>query len=547
MLKKIKMLTKISNAEIIGYSVLSIILGITGFTFIMLVNSKIELLVSTESRGIEGFSLLSFLGIIALFFIIRRILSAGIINLSQEIYWNVRKVIINQILKAPLRKIQDNKDQIYSTLTNDVGNITRGSLLIIDFVSSILLIICCFIYMAYISLTLFSISLSAISITVAFYSYRSKNSHEKFNISRNLEGNFIGLFNSLLSGAKEINLNPIIGKKINRKLGKVIQKAKFNDKSAFIGYLDTQLTGQVLFYLLITFIIFYFLTATKVPIGSSLSYIIVLMYLLGPVGMVMMAFPILNKTIISMHRLFSLLDELEGAYLEMGNDNDLKVPMRFDVLEYEGYSFSYGPNRFSVGPINLKINKGEVVFICGGNGSGKTTLLNLLLDIYEPDQGKVTLNGEILGLENMLIMKELFSPIFSDFYLFDEMYGVDKIDINRATEFLRIFEIDKKVVIENNRFSTLDLSAGLRKRLALINALFENKPIIALDEWAADQDPIFRHKFYKEIIPYIVAKGFTVVAITHDDKYFDCADRLFKMEYGQLVEVKEKVSFELKI
>ena len=183
----------------------------------------IELLIINKSINNEGFYLLSFLGIIVLFFTLKRILSGGIINLSQEIYWNIRKIIINQLLKAPIKKIKENKDQIYSTLTRDVGNITQGSLLIIDFVSSIILIFCCFIYMAYISFSMFLISFTVICMTVGIYIFRNKKSYKKFNISRDLEKNFIGLFNSILNGTKEINLNPIIGEKINTKLGGVTQ------------------------------------------------------------------------------------------------------------------------------------------------------------------------------------------------------------------------------------------------------------------------------------------------------------------------------------
>lgn len=541
MLKKIKMLTKISNATIIGYSILSIILGITGFAFIILVNSMIELLITNKYIDNQGLYLLSFLGIITLFFILRRILSGGIINLSQEIYWNIRKKIISQILNAPVNKIKENKNQIYSTLTSDVSNITNGSLLIIDFVSSIILIFCCFSYMAYISLSMFMISFAVICMAVGIYIFRSKESHKKFNISRDLEKNFIGFFNAILNGIKEININPVIGEKIDAQFDEVMQKAKSSDKSAFIGYLNTQVIGQVLFYLLITFIIVYSSTLLKVPVESSISYIFVLLYILGPISMVMMVFPVMNKTIVSLHRLIHLMNELENTQRKEVSNKEFNIPIKFETLEYKGYSFSFGENLFSIGPVDLKINKGEAVFIYGGNGSGKTTLFNTLLNIYEPNHGKVTLNGESIDLENLLSFKGLFSPVFSDFYLFDEIYGVDKVDINKANEYLEIFEIDKNVIIQNNKFSTVDLSTGQRKRLALINALLESKPILVLDEWAADQDPLFRQKFYKEIIPYILEKGFTIIAITHDDKYYSCADRLFKMEFGQLLEIKEKV------
>jgi len=540
MFKQIKMLTKISNIKIIGYSILSIILGFSGFAFIVLVNSIIELFINNIAFDRSTY-LISFIGIIILFLVSRRLLSGGIIHLSQDIFWNIRKAVIEGILQSPVKKIKENKDQIYSSLTIDVGNITNGSLMIIDFVSSIIIVVSCLIYMAYISISLFLVSFVVICMAAGVYVFRSKGNHIKFNISRDLERNFIGLFNSILNGSKEIKMNPIIGKEINTKIGGVMNTAKSNDKGAFIGYLNNQVTGQVLFYLLITFIILYSSTLFDVSIESSISYIFVLLYLLVPLGMVLMVFPVMNRTIISLDKLVKLMNELKNPNEGENDNKELDTDMKFDRLEYKDYAFSYGENLFSVGPINLTINKGEVIFIYGGNGSGKTTLFNTLLNIYEPDQGEITLNEEIISLEHLLSFKGLFSPVFSDFYLFDEMYGVKDIDMHRATEYLKLFEIDEKVVIENNKFSTIDLSTGQRKRLALINAILENKPILALDEWAADQDPVFRQKFYTEIVPYLIGEGFTIIAITHDDKYYNSADKLFKMEYGQLIEIEENI------
>ncbi|MEO0778406.1 MAG: peptide ABC transporter, partial [Bacteroidota bacterium] len=132
------------------------------------------------------------------------------------------------------------------------------------------------------------------------------------------------------------------------------------------------------------------------------------------------------------------------------------------------------------------------------------------------------------------------APVFSDFYLFDEFYSVGEVNEAKLRDYLELFEIDEKVTIEGGKFSTTDLSTGQRKRLALIAVLLEDKPVLVLDEWAADQDPYFRKKFYTEILPRFKKEGWTIIAITHDDKYYDCCDRLLKMDYGRLYELTEK-------
>jgi putative ATP-binding cassette transporter len=128
----------------------------------------------------------------------------------------------------------------------------------------------------------------------------------------------------------------------------------------------------------------------------------------------------------------------------------------------------------------------------------------------------------------------MFAVVFSNFFLFDELACADNCDMEKFKRYLQVFELEGKVELQDGRFSTTDLSTGQRKRLALIAALLEEKPVLVLDEWAADQDPHFREKFYMDIIPLLKKEGITLIAITHDDKYYHCADKLFRMDYGKL-------------
>ncbi|HEX7679875.1 MAG TPA: cyclic peptide export ABC transporter, partial [Thermoanaerobaculia bacterium] len=100
---------------------------------------------------------------------------------------------------------------------------------------------------------------------------------------------------------------------------------------------------------------------------------------------------------------------------------------------------------------------------------------------------------------------------------------------------LQLIELADKTTVRDSAFETLDLSAGQRKRLALMVSLLEDRPIAVFDEVAADQDPAFRRKFYKEILPLLKRGGKTVIAVTHDDRYFDEGDRLLKMDEGRFV------------
>jgi putative ATP-binding cassette transporter len=171
----------------------------------------------------------------------------------------------------------------------------------------------------------------------------------------------------------------------------------------------------------------------------------------------------------------------------------------------------------------------------GGNGSGKTTLALLIAGLYPPIRGIIHWNGYPIDAGNRDAYMQNFSVIFSDFYLFDELYGVD-VEKNRSAldDYLQRLQLNHKVEIVNGQFSSLNLSQGQRKRLALLVAYLEDRPFYIFDEWAADQDPEFKHLFYTELLPALKSRGKTVLVITHDDKYFYIADRCIKLDEGRI-------------
>jgi putative ATP-binding cassette transporter len=211
----------------------------------------------------------------------------------------------------------------------------------------------------------------------------------------------------------------------------------------------------------------------------------------------------------------------------------------FRTIEARDLVFSYpdeaGMPGYTVGPINLTIRAGEIVFLMGGNGSGKSTFLKLLTGLYLPRSGQLLVDGQVVTPSQLPRYRNLFSIIFTDFHLFDRLYGLDVINDTQLNRLLADMDLANKTSYYEGRFSHLQLSTGQRKRLALIVAILEQKPILLCDEWAADQDPQFRRHFYEVILPELQRQGRTIIAATHDDHYFDAADRLLKMEYGRIV------------
>jgi putative ATP-binding cassette transporter len=205
------------------------------------------------------------------------------------------------------------------------------------------------------------------------------------------------------------------------------------------------------------------------------------------------------------------------------------------------YRDKSGKTLFSLSSINLTLKQGEMLFIVGGNGSGKSTLLKLLTGLYYPATGFLYVDDDEIDSSNYQSYRELFAIIFTDFHLFDRLDGLGEVDESRLKSLLRLMELNKKTKYIDGKFTNLELSTGQKKRLAFIAAVLEDKPIYIFDELAADQDPQFRKQFYEVILPDLKKQGKTIIAVTHDDKYFHVADRVLKMEYGQLVNYDENL------
>jgi putative ATP-binding cassette transporter len=189
-----------------------------------------------------------------------------------------------------------------------------------------------------------------------------------------------------------------------------------------------------------------------------------------------------------------------------------------------------------LGPLDLSLRRGELVFLVGGNGSGKSTFVKVLTGLYPPTVGALRLNGALVDDKSREWYRQHFAAVFSDFYLFDGLLGLGGAELDaRARPYLARLELDAKLRIEAGRFSTTALSQGQRKRLALLTAFLEDRDVYVFDEWAADQDVHYREIFYCQILPELKARGKTVVVISHDDRYYHLGDRVLKLEYGRLV------------
>ncbi|MCW3465946.1 cyclic peptide export ABC transporter [Chitinophaga nivalis] len=539
MQRVLKLILPLAGKWKLGMNILlGIISGLCNFLFIHLVTRIIGEIATGQYTVISQQYLFIFALIILFFIWTRRTLSYSIIQLSQLLFWSLRKQILSQVLQADYRQLTDRKHKIYAALVHDVNVLTQTSLNIIDFFTASILVFSCLVYLGFISWILFLATLGVGIAGTAIYHLRTRKNLQQFAHARDLENKFLEHFDTILKGFKEIYMEPKKGKAVYEgKILGIADETCRDNTVAFTGFLNNQIVGRVLFYILVTVILLVFSVTLNIGTGKVVSFVFTLLYLLGSLEIMMSLLPTLARAKIAANHLVDLKEELEAARFSNPMAKQYISKAAFDQITVTDLTFHYSEaaGTFGIGPINFNARKGEAVFIYGGNGSGKTTFLHTVLGIHLPTAGEIRLNDALVNEDNYADYKTAFAVVFSDFYLFNELHGVDKVDEEKWTRYLRLFELEGKVTLEGTRFSTTALSAGQRKRLALIAALMEDKPVLVLDEWAADQDPYFRKRFYKEILPALKQEGITIIAITHDDKYYTCADKLYKMDGGKLM------------
>jgi putative ATP-binding cassette transporter len=483
---------------------------------------------------------------IAIFIVAKQRVLAQSCTMTEEVIARLRIRISNKLRHSNLTVVERiGKPQIEARLTQDTLTISQSAGEIANAAQSAVMIAVCVLYMASLSVVAFVLTLGLIGCGVSIYLRNQKVLDREWQSATKIETDFLGSLGHLLDGFKELKVNR--GKSeefFETDYARICQEAKRIKEHTGHEYVKNFIFSQTFFYILLAVLVFLLPVVSQAYGDVVVKATDTVLFMVGPLTMLVASIPIYARANVALGNITALdafLDTPEAASERLVEP--AKVDFRgFREIVLEGVKFQYADNGdpgFSAGPFDLSVKAGEVVFLVGGNGSGKSTLLKLFTGLYAPQAG--TLRVDHLRLQPAFYpaYRELFSIVFTDFHLFDRLYGCPNVDEKVLAEWLHRLQIDHKTSFQGGRFTHLNLSHGQRKRLGLAVACIEDRPIFALDEFAADQDPGFRAYFYETLLPELKAAGKTVVAVTHDDRYFRCADRVIKMEYGHIESAKK--------
>lgn len=514
--------------SVILLSLLSAALGIGLIAFI-----NRELIVSaTPSLSI----LPEFLGLLVLLMAVTLASQLALTLLGHHFVYRLRGEFIKRILDTQVERIEQiGSPQLLAALTSDVRNITIAFVRLPELIQGIILAIGSAAYLAWLSAEMLLVTVVWLAITIVGGWLLVSRVYRHMAKLRDIEDNLYADFQTIIEGRKELALN--------RQRAQLIYNTVYQEDArsyrhhivrADTFHLSAVNWSNIMMLGAIGLVFFMANSLGWADTAVAATYSLTLLFLRTPLLSAVGALPTLLTAQVAFNKLNSF--RLEAYQPEFAAPVAAK---NWQTLELRDLVYHYGDRGFEVGPINMTLKRGELVFLIGGNGSGKSTLAMLLTGLYQPVSGQIMLDGEVVDAENSEGYRRLFSAVFTDVHLFDRLIDDrgQPADPAKVQQWLERLKMQDKIKLDGNRVLNLKLSKGQSKRLALLLATAEQRDILLLDEWAADQDPHFRRIFYRELLPWLKERGKTVFAISHDDHYFLHADRLLEMREGKLTEL----------
>ncbi|WP_136475482.1 cyclic peptide export ABC transporter [Pseudomonas sp. DG56-2] len=520
--------------------IFSIVLGIIG-------GLAVTALLATVNQGLhndDGMSkgiVLAFVGLCVVALLSSIAADIGTNYVGQHVIAKLRKELGAKVLSAPIEQIERYRThRLIPVLTHDVDTISDFAFSFAPLAISLTVVVGCMGYLASLSLPIFFLTLTAIGVGSAIQYVAQRKGLRGFNAAREAEDDLQKHYQAIAEGAKELRIHrPRRHAMLTRNIQGTADHIRDTHVRSINIFVIAKSLGTMLFFVVIGLALtLQSLWPSNDPAVIS-GFVLVLLYMKGPLESLIGNLPIISRAQIAFRHIADLAERFSSPEPHLLLNAEHSAPAALERLELRNVQYSFpavpGSDPFTLGPVNLSIAPGEILFIVGENGCGKTTLIKLLLGLYTPHQGQVLVNGKAVDAQSLDDYRQHFTTIFADYFLFEDLMKDGSSLPADAGQYLQRLEIAHKVSVRDGAFTTTDLSTGQRKRLALVSAWLDERPVLVFDEWAADQDPAFRRVFYTELLPDLKRLGKTIIVISHDDRYFDIADHLLRMEAGKVV------------
>ncbi len=508
---------------------------VLSFGTIYIINNAI----AGNEEFLRDYMWIVFLSVVVFSYLLNIVFQKKLNQYSYNILYENEKNIFKKILRTPLVTLEKFGTQRFYTAIEDIRIFASFSGILTHTINAVLMIILCLTYMFTISFYSGLIVLGLIIVIAAIFFGVTRAMAKKLAILRENNEHYYSYVNDVIRGFKELKVDR--NKRhnlLNKHLIPNRDDSKELDYKINFVFLSINLISQYGLYMVIGAILFLFPYLHFISRAEVGPYVVTLLFISGPINNIINMQNVYSQYAVSNSRIKRFLIDFEGEDDKEDALSVIPVVNHFESLELRDIRFNYknkkSEDTFGIGPINLKIKSGEVIFLIGGNGSGKSTFINILTGLYQPSSGEIILNEQ--SGSSLTATQSLIAAIFTDNHIFSHNYDHYALEQNTVyRELLQVMEMDKVIADDKEASARRSFSKGQSKRMSMVFALLEKKPVLVLDEWAADQDPHFRKYFYENLLPKLKQEGKTIIAVTHDDAYFKYADRIVKFDYGQIV------------
>ena len=532
-MKLLSLLLRASPGTVVLVFIVGSLAGLSHTGLLATINAALN------NQGLSRLTLASmFIGLCITALACRVVADTLLSRISQESIFALRMQLSRQILDSPLSNLEKiGGAGILTSLTDDVSTIANALAGIPPFFMNIATLIGCLAYLGWLSWPILIGLMVFLGVGVLSYQLIMNRAMRHFAFVREHSTALYRHFSALTNGTKELKIHRHRRQAFLTDLLRPTAIALKRYTIAGTTVLACALGwGQLLILVFIGLLLFMMPASDfSVLTGSAL----VTIFLMTPIESILNTVTFMSRANISVKKIEELGAQLSTLSADTTEIPKLTNEVTWNSLELSGVTHEYkreGEERsFMIGPIDLAFHPGELVFLVGGNGSGKTTFMKCLSGLYRPEAGEIKLDGKLVSDEDRDDYRQLFSVVFSDFFLFQNLLGVETGELDAEVhKYLKRLRLDHKVTVNDGQFSTIELSQGQRKRLALLTAYLEDRPIYIFDEWAADQDPMFKQIFYCQLLPELKARGKLALVISHDDHYYHVADRIIKIDDGKI-------------
>lgn len=521
---------------------IAVLAALCGTGVLLLLNAEAD---EIEKHSYSALVAVFFVALLIVYRVSQNLLISNAAEAIETALDQKRQRVVEDVLQLSLRDIEQiERSRLRDGIAANYGALSQTLVPIIAGAEALILLAFMFAYVLSLSLFAAGLAVIVVSLTVIGYLNRSKEMEIELAAANAADARFRALTDAVAEGAKELQLS------LQRRSG--LMKAMQASSSALARgrsasaahFADLISTGTTISYLMAGAVVFVMPLITDHGDDDISRIVVAVIFLLGPIGSVVQTvqqFATAQNALGAINRFEADVSERKATTTDLSQPafeklrETVALTVAFDNITLGSVGYVHrGEQGFAIESINLTLSKREIVFLTGGNGSGKTTLLRVLTGLYPRTSGSLHLNGHPVAAMPSQGYRELFAGVFGDFHLFDQPFGLDDAGISRFSDGLEQLGIRNKLGDDLTNLVTDHLSTGQRKRVALALALAEARPILVLDEWAADQDPETRRRFYEEILPGLREKGCCVFAITHDEQYFHLCDRRLHMVEGRL-------------